>query len=172
MTNIPCTLLHQLKERLEVCEANLEKGGLAPVLAGAKQALAHHDEQIKDVESASLRTFCRGEELVDYLKQSEVELRVKDPLTSENIDAQIHIHNLLEFLHRKRRDIRDLAEDRRIKLEQNLLLRRLESDTKQVGWVLLLTRSPPRVTIMYGYILITCLHTIAVNNLGEFCISS
>ena len=92
-----------------------------------------HDEQIKEVESASLRTFCRGEELIDYLKQSEVELRVKDPLTSENIDAQIHIHNLLEFLHRKRRDIRDLAEDRKIKLEQNLWLRRLESDSKQVS---------------------------------------
>ena len=87
---------------------------------------------MKDIENAAMRTFCRGEELIDYLKQSEIELRVKDPLTMENIDAQTHIHNLLEVLHRKRRDLRDLAEERKIKLEQNLLLRQLESDAKQV----------------------------------------
>ena len=88
---------------------------------------------MKDIENAALRTFCRGEELIDYLKQSEIELRVKDPLTLDNIDAQTHIHNLLEVLHRKRRDLRDLAEERKIKLEQNLLLRQLESDAKQVS---------------------------------------
>ncbi|XP_020600716.1 triple functional domain protein-like isoform X7 [Orbicella faveolata] len=125
-----------LKDRLEICEGHLEKGGLALDLPRAKQSLNHHEEQMKDIENAAMRTFCRGEELIDYLKQSEIELRVKDPLTMENIDAQTHIHNLLEVLHRKRRDLRDLAEERKIKLEQNLLLRQLESDAKQViGWV-------------------------------------
>ncbi|CAH3018961.1 unnamed protein product [Porites evermanni] len=125
-----------LKDRLEICEEHLEKGVLALDLPRAKQSLAHHEEQMKDIENAALRTFCRGEELIDYLKQSEIELRVKDPLTLDNIDAQTHIHNLLEVLHRKRRDLRDLAEERKIKLEQNLLLRQLESDAKQViGWV-------------------------------------
>lgn len=122
----------QLKDRLEICEGHLEKGGLALDLPRAKQSLNHHEEQMKDIENAAMRTFCRGEELIDYLKQSEIELRVKDPLTMENIDAQAHIHNLLEVLHRKRRDLRDLAEERKIKLEQNLLLRQLESDAKQV----------------------------------------
>lgn len=125
-------LLLQLKDRLEICEEHLEKGGLALDLPRAKQALAHHEDQMKDIENAAMRTFCRGEELIDYLKLSEIELRVKDPLTLENIDAQTHIHNLLEVLHRKRRDLRDLAEERKIKLEQNLLLRQLESDAKQV----------------------------------------
>ncbi|KAM7424851.1 hypothetical protein ABFA07_023643 [Porites harrisoni] len=125
-----------LKDRLEICEEHLEKGVLALDLPRAKQSLAHHEEQMKDIENAAMRTFCRGEELIDYLKQSEIELRVKDPLTLDNIDAQTHIHNLLEVLHRKRRDLRDLAEERKIKLEQNLLLRQLESDAKQViGWV-------------------------------------
>ncbi|XP_068751668.1 kalirin-like isoform X6 [Montipora capricornis] len=125
-----------LKDRLEICEEHLEKSGLALDLPRAKQSLAHHEEQMKDIENAAMRTFCRGEELIDYLKQSEIELRVKDPLSLENIDAQTHIHNLLEVLHRKRRDLRDLAEERKIKLEQNLLLRQLESDAKQVvGWV-------------------------------------
>ena len=123
----------QLKDRLEICEEHLEKGVLALDLPRAKQSLAHHEEQMKDIENAALRTFCRGEELIDYLKQSEIELRVKDPLTLDNIDAQTHIHNLLEVLHRKRRDLRDLAEERKIKLEQNLLLRQLESDAKQVS---------------------------------------
>ena len=123
----------QLKDRLEICEEHLEKGILALDLPRAKQSLAHHEEQMKDIENAALRTFCRGEELIDYLKQSEIELRVKDPLTLDNIDAQTHIHNLLEVLHRKRRDLRDLAEERKIKLEQNLLLRQLESDAKQVS---------------------------------------
>ncbi|RMX44252.1 hypothetical protein pdam_00005282 [Pocillopora damicornis] len=125
-----------LKDRLEICEEHLEKGSVALDLPRAKQSLAHLEEQMKDIENAAMRTFCRGEELIDYLKQSEIELRVKDPLTLENIDAQSHIHNLLEVLHRKRRDLRDLAEERKIKLEQNLLLRQLESDAKQVvGWV-------------------------------------
>lgn len=66
------------------------------------------------------------------MKQSEIELRVRDPLSGENIDAQTHVYNLLEVLHRKRRDLRDSAEERKIKLEQNLLLRQLESDAKQV----------------------------------------
>ena len=123
----------QLKDRLEICEEHLEKGILALDLPHAKQSLAHHEEQMKDIENAAMRTFCRGEELIDYLKQSEIELRVKDPLTLDNIDAQTHIHNLLEVLHRKRRDLRDLAEERKIKLEQNLLLRQLESDAKQVS---------------------------------------
>ena len=123
----------QLKDRLEICEEHLEKGVLALDLPRAKQSLAHHEEQMKDIENAAMRTFCRGEELIDYLKQSEIELRVKDPLTLDNIDAQTHIHNLLEVLHRKRRDLRDLAEERKIKLEQNLLLRQLESDAKQVS---------------------------------------
>ena len=123
----------QLKDRLEICEEHLEKGILALDLPRAKQSLAHHEEQMKDIENAAMRTFCRGEELIDYLKQSEIELRVKDPLTLDNIDAQTHIHNLLEVLHRKRRDLRDLAEERKIKLEQNLLLRQLESDAKQVS---------------------------------------
>jgi len=125
-------LCSQLKDRLESCEGHLEKGGLAPDLPRAKHSLNHHEEQMKDLENAAMRTFCRGEELIDYLKQSEIELRVKDPLSMENIDAQTHIHNLLEVLHRKRRDLRDLAEERKIKLEQNLLLRQLESDAKQV----------------------------------------
>ena len=123
----------QLKDRLEICEEHLEKGVLALDLPRAKQSLAHHEEQMKDIENAAMRTFCRGEELIDYLKQSEIELRVKDPLTLDNIDAQTHIHNLLEVLHRKRRDLRDLAEERKIKLKQNLLLRQLESDAKQVS---------------------------------------
>ncbi|XP_032241354.2 triple functional domain protein isoform X5 [Nematostella vectensis] len=126
----------QLKDRLESCEELLERGVVAPDLPRAKQALTHHEDYVQDIENASLRTFCRGEELIDALKQSEIELRVKDPLTAENIDAQTHVHNLLEVLHRKRRDLRDLAEERKIKLEQNLLLRQLESDAKQVvGWV-------------------------------------
>ncbi|KAK2561484.1 Kalirin [Acropora cervicornis] len=125
-----------LKDRLEICEAHLEKGSLALDLPRAKQSLAHHEEQLKDIENSAMRTFCRGEELIDFLKQSEIELRVKDPVTLENIDAQTHIYNLLEVLHSKRRDLRDLAEERKIKLEQNLLLRQLESDAKQVvGWV-------------------------------------
>lgn len=102
-------------------------------LPRAKQALAHHEDSIKDIENAALTTFCRGEELIDYLKQSEIELRVRDPLTAENIDAQTHVYNLLEVLHRKRRDLRDSAEERKIKLEQILLLRQLESDAKQVS---------------------------------------
>lgn len=126
------SLCFQLKDRLEICEEHLEKGSVALDLPRAKQSLAHLEEQMKDIENAAMRTFCRGEELIDYLKQSEIELRVKDPLTLENIDAQSHIHNLLEVLHRKRRDLRDLAEERKIKLEQNLLLRQLESDAKQV----------------------------------------
>ena len=126
-------LLLQLKDRLEICEAHLEKGSLALDLPRAKQSLAHHEEQLKDIENSAMRTFCRGEELIDFLKQSEIELRVKDPVTLENIDAQTHIYNLLEVLHSKRRDLRDLAEERKIKLEQNLLLRQLESDAKQVS---------------------------------------
>lgn len=126
-------VLLQLKDRLEICEAHLEKGSLALDLPRAKQSLAHHEEQLKDIENSAMRTFCRGEELIDFLKQSEIELRVKDPVTLENIDAQTHIYNLLEVLHSKRRDLRDLAEERKIKLEQNLLLRQLESDAKQVS---------------------------------------
>lgn len=125
-------IILQLKDRLEGCEENLEKGALGVDLPRAKEGLAQHEEQIKGIENAALRTFCRGEELIDFLKQSEIELRVKNPLTAENIDAQSHVHNLLEVLHRKRRDLRDLAEERKIKLEQNLMLRQLDSDAKQV----------------------------------------
>ena len=123
----------QLKDRLESCEGLLDKNIVANDLPRAKQALAHHEDSVKDIENAAMTTFCRGEELIDYLKQSEIELRVRDPLTTENIDAQTHVHNLLEVLHRKRRDLRDSAEERKIKLEQNLLLRQLESDAKQVS---------------------------------------
>lgn len=129
-------VLFQLKDRLESCEGLLDKNIVANDLPRAKQALAHHEDSVKDIEHAALTTFCRGEELIDYLKQSEIELRVRDPLTGDNIDAQTHVYNLLEVLHRKRRDLRDSAEERKIKLEQNLLLRQLESDAKQVGIII------------------------------------
>ena len=121
-----------MKDRLEGCEEDLEKEALGGDLPRAQEAVKRHNELIGDIENAARRTFCRGEELVDFLKQSEIELRVKDPLTAANIDAQSHVHNLIEVLHRKRRDLRELAADRKIKLEQNLMLRQLDSDAKQV----------------------------------------
>ena len=117
---------------MESCEADLEKGGLADDLNGAKQMLNSFQEQLKAIDTLSLRTFCKGDELVDLLRHSDVELRVRNPNTPETIDAQHHIQNLLEFLHNQRRSFLAFAETRRLKLEHRLALKQLEADTKQV----------------------------------------
>ena len=117
---------------MESCEADLEKGGLADDLNGAKQMLNSFQEQLKAIDTLSLRTFCKGDELVDLLRHSDVELRVRNPNTPETIDAQHHIQNLLEFLHNQRRAFLEFAETRKQKLEHRVALKQLEADTKQV----------------------------------------
>jgi hypothetical protein len=121
-----------VKNHLESCEADLEKGGLADDLNGAKQMLTSFQEQLKAIDTLSLRTFCKGEELIDLLRHSDVELRVRNPSTPETIDAHHHIQNLLEFLHNQRSSFLEFAETRRRKLEHRLALKQLEADTKQV----------------------------------------
>ncbi|XP_028393138.1 triple functional domain protein-like isoform X5 [Dendronephthya gigantea] len=121
----------QVKNHLESCEADLEKGGLADDLNGAKQMLESFQEQLKAIDTLSLRTFCKGEELIDLLRHSDVELRVRNPNTPETIDAHHHIQNLLEFLHHQRSSFLEFAEARKRKLEHRLGLKRLEADTKQ-----------------------------------------
>lgn len=117
---------------MENCEADLEKGGLADDLNGAKLMLNSFQEQLKAIDTLSLRTFCKGEELIDLLRHSDVELRVRNPSTPETIEAHQHIQNLLEFLHNQRRLFLEFAEARKKKLEQRLALKQLEADTKQV----------------------------------------
>ncbi|XP_046859404.1 kalirin-like isoform X4 [Xenia sp. Carnegie-2017] len=120
-----------VKNHLENCEADLEKGGLADDLNGAKLMLNSFQEQLKAIDTLSLRTFCKGEELIDLLRHSDVELRVRNPSTPETIEAHQHIQNLLEFLHNQRRLFLEFAEARKKKLEQRLALKQLEADTKQ-----------------------------------------
>ena len=122
----------QVKNHLENCEAELENGGLADDLNGAKQMLGTFKEQLKEIDSLSLRTFCKGEELIDLLRHSDVELRVRNPNTPETIDAHHHIQNLLEFLHNQRSSFLAFAENRGKKLEHRQALKQLEADTRQV----------------------------------------
>ncbi|CAB4017803.1 triple functional domain -like isoform X7, partial [Paramuricea clavata] len=93
--------------------------------------LSSFQEQLKAIDTLSLRTFCKGEELIDLLRHSDVELRVRNPSTPETIDAHHHIQNLLEFLHSQRSSFLEFAETRRRKLEHRLALKQLEADTKQ-----------------------------------------
>lgn len=125
--------LSQVKNHLESCEAELENGGLADDLNGAKQMLSTFREQLKEIDNLSLRTFCKGEELIDLLRHSDVELRVRNPNAPETIDAHHHIQNLLEFLHNQRSSFLAFAENRGRKLEHRLALKQLEADTRQVG---------------------------------------
>lgn len=130
--HISVLLPSQVKNHLETCETELEKGGLADDLSGARHMLVTFQEQLKGIDTLSLRTFCKGEELIDLLRHTEVELRVRNPNTPETIDAHHHIKNLLEYLHNQRSSFLAFAQSRQRKLEQRLALKQLEADTRQV----------------------------------------
>ena len=54
-------------------------------------------------------------------------------MADSQYDAQTRIQVLLEYLHERELDLEDLAEQKRIKLEQCLQLRGFETEARQVG---------------------------------------
>ena len=90
-----------------------------------------HLDESRELEALSLSTFCKGEELLDLLKQLDVEFSVKDSEQGE-IEVNLRIKTVLEQLHQKRKEVNELSKLRELHLEQCIELRQLESDAKQV----------------------------------------
>ena len=56
-------------------------------------------------------------------------------MADNNLEASTRIATLLEYLHEKKLDLEDMAEQKRTKLEQCVMFKHFETEARQVGQI-------------------------------------
>ncbi|KAK8771200.1 hypothetical protein V5799_025555 [Amblyomma americanum] len=121
----------ELSSQFELWMKELNQMELSRELSQAERNLQLHTDSVAHMQQAVFQLLQRGQELSQVLESSGVQL-----MADSQYDAQNRIQTLLEFLHEREMDIEDLAEVKRVRLEQCIQLCQLEKDASQVYSVL------------------------------------
>ncbi|KAI5729449.1 hypothetical protein M8J76_002640 [Diaphorina citri] len=121
----------EVSSQLELCSRELETNQLASEMSEAEDALCTHNEQFSRIQDSVFQVLLQGQELAQLFESSGVSL-----MADSQYSAQTRVQVLLEFLNEREMDFADLAEMRRMRLEQNVQLLQLRGDASQViSWV-------------------------------------
>uniref|UniRef100_A0A8D8Y3N1 Triple functional domain protein n=2 Tax=Cacopsylla melanoneura TaxID=428564 RepID=A0A8D8Y3N1_9HEMI len=121
----------EVSSQLELCSRELETNQLASEMSEAEHALCTHNEQFSRIQDSVFQVLQQGQELAQLFESSGISL-----MADSQYSAQTRVQVLLEFLHEREMDFEDLAEMRRMRLEQNVQLLQLRGDASQViSWV-------------------------------------
>ncbi|XP_049267793.1 triple functional domain protein isoform X2 [Rhipicephalus sanguineus] len=121
----------ELSSQFELWMKELNQMELSRELSQAERHLQLHVDSVAHMQQAVFQLLQRGQELSQVLESSGVQL-----MADSQYDAQNRIQTLLEFLHEREMDIEDLAEVKRVRLEQCIQLCQLEKDANQVNtWI-------------------------------------
>ncbi|KAL3213715.1 hypothetical protein MRX96_035216 [Rhipicephalus microplus] len=121
----------ELSSQFELWMKELNQMELSRELSQAERHLQLHVDSVAHMQQAVFQLLQRGQELSQVFESSGVQL-----MADSQYDAQNRIQTLLEFLHEREMDIEDLAEVKRVRLEQCIQLCQLEKDANQVNtWI-------------------------------------
>ncbi|XP_008470616.2 triple functional domain protein-like [Diaphorina citri] len=110
----------EVSSQLELCSRELETNQLASEMSEAEDALCTHNEQFSRIQDSVFQVLLQGQELAQLFESSGVSL-----MADSQYSAQTRVQVLLEFLNEREMDFADLAEMRRMRLEQNVQLLQL-----------------------------------------------
>ncbi|XP_054274180.1 triple functional domain protein-like isoform X3 [Macrosteles quadrilineatus] len=121
----------EVSSRLELWASELEHCDLTNDMQKAETMLRLHNESITHMQNTTFQVLQQGQELAQVFETSGVSL-----MADSQYSAQTRVQVLLEFLHEREMDLEDLAEMKRVKLEQCVQLCQFRADANQVvSWI-------------------------------------
>ncbi|XP_076313108.1 LOW QUALITY PROTEIN: triple functional domain protein-like [Tachypleus tridentatus] len=121
----------EVSSQLELWAEELQHGELSHDMEEAEQLVHIHTESVTHMQQATYEVLQRGQELCQVFETSGIRL-----MADSQYDAPTRVQVLLEYLHEREMDLEDLAEMKRVKLEQCVQLCQFENDASQVlSWI-------------------------------------
>ncbi|XP_076272417.1 trio Rho guanine nucleotide exchange factor isoform X4 [Rhynchophorus ferrugineus] len=121
----------EVSSQLEMWSEELQHSELTRDIAKAEQFLRLHNESVSQMQNTTYQVLQQGQELVQVFENSGICV-----MADSQYNAQTRVQVLLEFLHDREMDLEDLAEVKRVKLEQCIQLGQFQNDANQViSWI-------------------------------------
>ncbi|XP_046675322.1 triple functional domain protein isoform X5 [Homalodisca vitripennis] len=121
----------EVSSRLELWSGELEHSELSNDMQEAETLLRLHNESVTHMQNTTFQVLQQGHELAQVFETSGVSL-----MADSQYSAQTRVQVLVEFLHEREMDLEDLAEMKRVKLEQCVQLCQFRADANQVvSWI-------------------------------------
>ncbi|KAL0280126.1 UNVERIFIED_CONTAM: hypothetical protein PYX00_001517 [Menopon gallinae] len=121
----------EVSSRLEMWSEELQHSELTRDAQKAEHLLRLHNESVTHMQNTTFQVLQAGQELAQVFETSNVSL-----MADSQYSAQTRVQVLLEFLHEREMDLEDLAEMKRVKLEQCVQLCQFQNDANQVvSWI-------------------------------------
>ncbi|GIY93513.1 triple functional domain protein [Caerostris extrusa] len=121
----------EISSQLELWSEELQNADIARDMSEAEHTLHIHNESVSNMQQTALDVIQRGQELFQLFETSGIQLMADD-----QYDGQARVQVLLDFLQERHLDLEDVAEMKRVKLEQSIQLCQLENDASQVmSWI-------------------------------------
>lgn len=109
----------------------LQHSELTRDVAKAEQFLRLHNESVSQMQNTTFQILQQGQELIQVFETSGVCI-----MADAQYNAQTRVQVLLEFLHEREIELEELAEMKRVKLEQCVQLGQFQNDANQViSWI-------------------------------------
>ncbi|KDR16954.1 Triple functional domain protein, partial [Zootermopsis nevadensis] len=121
----------EVSSQLELWSEELQHTELSRDTQKAEQLLRLHNESVSHMQNTTFQVLQLGQELAQAFETSGMSL-----MADSQYSAQTRVQVLLEFLHEREMDLEDLAEMKRVKLEQCVQLCQFQNDANQViSWI-------------------------------------
>lgn len=120
-----------MSSQLEIWAEELQHTELSPEYQKAEQLLRMHNDLVNQMQSTVFDILQQGQELFQIFESAGIIVMADSSNT-----AQSRIQYLIEFLHDRELDLEDLAEIKRLKLEQVVQLCQFKNEANQViSWI-------------------------------------
>ena len=117
----------EVSSQLEMWAEELQHTEVSRDYQKTEQFLRLHNESVSQMQTTTFQILQQGQELMQLFESSGFII-----MADANHTAQTRVQYLLEFLHDRELDLEDLAEAKRIKLEQSMQLCHFQNDANQV----------------------------------------
>lgn len=125
------SLYFQVSSQQEMWSEELQHSELTRDISKAEQFLRLHNESVSQMQNTTFQVLQQGQELIQVFENSGICV-----MADSQYNAQTRVQVLLEFLHEREMDLEELADVKRVKLEQCIQLGQFQNDSNQViSWI-------------------------------------